>query len=357
VATLQTLARTLTVPGLDGATEIVAADALTSVTVAATHRRRGLLTQMIGRSLAAARERGDPVSVLIAAEWPIYGRFGYAPATELTRRVLHRERPGATVAGDLTRVRMVDLDEFLALAPAVFAAARRRRAGQVDRDPPWWDIRFARDGFPTTDPRPHNYVVHDGDDGPDGLLAWTSTREGGMRPPRGAVNVDLGPCAVDDAAHRDLWAYLSGLDGVDEITVHAAVDDPIRWLLGDGRTLQTLDTHDYLWLRLLDVPRALAARRYATAGEIVLEVTDPTPVSAGGRYRLRADGDAVSCEPTDAAPDLGVTQPALAAAYLGGVTLREQRIAGSVSEHRRGALQRADAMFATALAPFNETGF
>ena len=76
VATLYTLDRTLTVPGLDGATEIVRADALTAVTVAATHRRRGLLTQMLDRSLAAARERGDPVSILIAAEWPIYGRCG-----------------------------------------------------------------------------------------------------------------------------------------------------------------------------------------------------------------------------------------------------------------------------------------
>ena len=357
VATLCTLDRTITVPGLDAATEIVRADAVTAVTVAATHRRRGLLTQMLDRSLHAARERGDPVSILIAAEWPIYGRFGYAPAAELSRRVLHRDRPGVAIAGDLTRVRVVDADEWLAAAPAVFDAARRRRAGQVDRDPPWWDIRFGRDGFAQIDPLPHNYVIHDGDDGPDGLLTWTATRDGGMLPPRGAVSVSVGPCAKNDAAHRDLWAYLGGLDGVDEITVHTALDDPVRWLLGDGRALVTAESYDYLWLRLLDVPAALGARRYATAGELVLEVSDPTPVSVAGRYRLQADGAAVSCEPTDAAPDLSVAQPALAAAYLGGVSLREQRIAGTVTEHHDGALQRADAMFATALAPLNETGF
>ena len=100
VATLATDARTLTVPGSPGTTVDVSADALTAVTVAATHRRQGLLTKMITQSLQQAVDRGDPVAVLIAAEWPIYGRFGYAPATQGADYTLFTRRAGATVRPD-----------------------------------------------------------------------------------------------------------------------------------------------------------------------------------------------------------------------------------------------------------------
>ncbi len=357
VATLRTLPRTITVPGVGDETEVIAADALTAVTVAATHRRRGLLREMLGRSLRAARERGDALSILIAAEWGIYGRFGYAPGTFGARQVLQRSRPGSQVQGDITRVRQVDRDEFAELAPAVFAAARRRRAGQVDRDGPWWDRALGRDGYPQLGELPHNYLVHDGDAGVDGLLAWSAVREAALVPPRGAIKAMEWPVAVNDVAQRDLWAYLTGIDGVDEIATWGGLDDSVRWLLGDARTLIASETADFLWLRLLDVPAALSARRYAVAGELVLEVLDATAVSVAGRYHLAGDSTGARCAPTDAAPDLTLAQTALASAYLGGVSLRGQRIAGTVVEHTAGALQRADAMFTTALAPVNLTGF
>jgi predicted acetyltransferase len=356
VATLRTLDRSITVPGVDGMTEVLAADALTGVTVAATHRRRGLLSGMLSASLRAARERGDALAILISAEWPIYGRFGYAPATLSARYKLELIRRGSTVSGDVARVRQVDRDGFAALAPAVFAAVRRRRAGQVDRNGPWWDRTLGRDGWPQLDRLAHNYVVHDGPDGPDGLLAWSATRDAPLLPPRSAVATST-PFGANDAADQDLWAYLTGLDLVDEIDLWGPVDPPVRWLLDDARTLLTTGVVDYLWLRLLDVPAALAARRYSAGGELVLELVDDSAVSVAGRYRLSADAGGAACEPTRSEPDLTLTQRALASVYLGGFTLRGQQIAGTIEEHTPGALARADAMFATALAPWNATGF
>jgi predicted acetyltransferase len=357
VGTLRTLPRSVTVPGRNGSTAVLDADALTAVTVAGTHRRRGLLTRMLEASLRDARARGDAVSILIAAEWPIYGRFGYAPATLGARRVLHRNLPGSAVAGDPSRVRRVDRDEFASLAASVFEAARRRRAGQVDRGGAWWDRAYGLDGYPRiAEDLPHTHLIHEGDDGPDGLLAWKVSREGGLLPPRAAVKAH-GPFAASDEAHRDLWAYLSGLDGVDEVETWGAVDDPVRWLLDDARTLVTTELSDFLWLRLLDVPAALSARAYSVDGELVLEVRDAGPVSVGGRYRLRAHEGRAECLPTGARADLTVGQTALASAYLGGFSLRGQLLAGGVQEHRDGALERADAMFSTGLAPVNETGF
>ncbi|MFD6726512.1 GNAT family N-acetyltransferase, partial [Streptomyces sp. NPDC060131] len=63
---------------------LVRADAVSNVTVTATHRRRGLLTRMMAQDLAAAKERGDVVATLIAAEYRIYGRYGFGPATSMT---------------------------------------------------------------------------------------------------------------------------------------------------------------------------------------------------------------------------------------------------------------------------------
>ena len=363
VATLRTEPRALTVPGLDDATRTLSADALTGVTVSATHRRRGLMSRMLDGSLRAARARGDAVSILCAAEWPIYGRFGYAPATWSAEYVLHRSRRGSTVAGEIEHVRESDREEIAQVGAGVFAAFARERAGQVGRDQRWWNISLGQDGFPhpvDDDELPHTWVVHEGPGGVDGLIGWRATRHGQLNPPRGRVKV-WGLFVAGDAAYRDLWAYLSGLDLVDEVVLpERPVDEPARWLLADGRTLVLGDRVDFLWLRLLDVEAALTARRYATDGELVLDVHDDaagTELDVSGRYALRADGDEVQCARTTRPPDLELSQRGLASIYLGGLSPAELLVSGAVAELTAGALERARLLFSTPRAPWNATSF
>jgi predicted acetyltransferase len=358
VATLRTEQRTLSVPGAGDGSGDVRVDALTNVTVSATHRRRGLMSRMVDGSLQAARERGDALSILIAAEWPIYGRFGYAPATRSADYTLRRARRGAACPGDPTRVRPVQREEFCAVAPAVYAAARRQRAGQIDREARWWNRILGRDGYAPAAELPHNWFVHDGDEAPDGLLSWKASGAFGLIGPFAAVNVwDF--VSASDAAYQNLWSYLSGIDGVDEISVaNRPVDESVRWLLGDARTLVMTQQVDFLWLRLLDVAGALSARRYALPGEVVLEVIDEDAGRfAAGRYRLSADGDEVECRRTTQAADLEISQRALASIYLGGFRLRELLLSRQASERTPGALERVDLMFSTSLAPWNATWF
>ena len=218
----------------------------------------------------------------------------------------------------------------------------------------FWD---GRDTQPPKD-LPHNWLVHDGEDGPDGLLAWKATSDFGMIPPLGTIEVwEL--ASASDLAYRNLWAYLGGIDAVDEVKLsNRPVDEPVRWLLPDARTLVLTQQFDFLWLRLLDVPAALSARRYAVRDEVVLEVIDQeAPGFASGRYRLSADGDDVQCERTDRAADLEITQRALASIYLGGFRLRELLLSGVARELTPGALGRVDVMFSTPLAPWNATWF
>lgn len=358
VATLRTEGREITVPGVDGSTRELSVDALTNVTVAATHRRRGILSAMLSDSLRAAHERGDAISVLIAAEWPIYGRFGYGPAVLSADYELRSARPGGSPAGDPGRLYRVDRTEAGAVAHDIFAAARPARPGQMNRSQRWWNRVLGLDDYAPAPNVPSNWLIHEGADGPDGLVAWGTSGEFGLVPPFATVEVwDL--TAASAAAYRDIWAYLCGIDGTDQVRIaNRPVDEPLRWLLRDGRALVTTRVVDLVWVRILDVPAALTARRYGIPGEIVLEVADNAqPSFAAGRYALHADGDDVRCEPTRRPADVTLTAQALGSAYLGGIGLHQQTLAGTVTEHTPGAVDRAQLMFSAPRAPWNCTWF
>lgn len=358
VATLRTEPRRLTVPAPAGQRAEVAVDALTNVTVAATHRRQGLMSRMLDGSLRDARDRGEALSVLIAAEWPIYGRFGYAPATTSCDYVLRRSRPGARVAGDMTGVRLVELEAVVPLAVEVFDRARWRWAGQIDRDELWWKRNLGLDGGVARRPAPPNWLIHEGEEGLDGILGWTPEGEPSLLAPAHRVVVS-GLFAATDAAYRDLWSYLTAIDGIDHVSLSdRPMHEPVRWLLDDARTLIATRQVDFLWARLLDVPAALSARRYAMPGELVLEVSDPDGAGfAAGRYRLLGGPDGSECERTDREPDVVISQRALASIYLGGHRLAELQVAGAACECTPRALERLDLMFSWSTPPWNATWF
>ena len=355
VATLCTEPRVLTVPGPGVTTRDLDVDSLTTVTVAATHRRRGLLTSMMRDSLQSAKDRGLAMSVLIAAEWPIYGRFGYAPSVLDSGYIYHPRRPFAGLpAPKPGSVRQVDAAQLVDLASEIFERARRLRAGQMDRRGSWW-ARALNVGFEPVGKQSH-WILHEGADGPDGLLSWRVTREFELTGVMGAIEVPVFVAATDEA-YFDLWGYLAGIDVVDEIHIDdRPLDEPIRMHLKDARALSYKHTFDYLWARLLDVPAALAARSYAVPGRLVLDVVDNDLGEFGaGRFVLTADEADATCEPTSEHADLRINQRALASAYFGGYRLHQ--LAHLVEELTPGALSRADLMFSTPLPPWNQTGF
>jgi predicted acetyltransferase len=359
VATLRTDARRITVPGTTAHTpREIAADALTNVTVAATHRRLGLMSTMLSEALAGAKDRGDPVSVLVAAEWPIYGRFGFAPTSDAARYTVRPRTRGARLLAPVSgSVRPVGLEEFAALAPPIFAAARQQRAGDIDRPSSVWDRRLGRGGFPPGK-QTVVFIVHEGVDGPDGFVSWESTGHWSLTEELGQISVhDL--IAANDVAYAALWDYLLGIDVIEQIHLYdRPVDEPLRWLLVDGRAIRQTHRVDWMWLRLLDVAAALSARCYATDDSLVLEVVDADgPGYAAGRYQLEGGPAGAQCQPTTRSADLVVQQRALAAAYLGGTSLLSQLPAGLVSEQTTGALARADAMLSTSLPPWCATSF
>lgn len=354
VATLGSDARRLTIPATGGRTADVAVDALTAVTVNPTHRRRGLLTAMLTASLAAAKERGDAMSYLIAAEWPIYGRFGYAPATEVAEYTFHPRARGGTVAAGSGRVRQVDSAEVLARGPALFDRARFLRPGEINRHAHYWPSRFGGD---KPDSR-HNLVVAEGPDGTvDGYLAW-QPRDDFELTALGSITVTDLVAATPDA-YRCLWSYLSGVDVIDRVVLaERPVDEQVRWLLADGRTLRLTGGSDFTWLCLLDVAAAMTARGYDVADRLVIDVVDESAHGyAAGRFQLDASADGASCTATTRSPDLTLSARALGSAYLGGYRIAGRRIAGDVEEHTEGAVRRLDTLLGGSLAPYCGSGF
>jgi len=330
----------------------------TMVTVLPTHRRRGALRQMMEAHLQDARERGEMLAALWASESTIYARFGYGPAATMVDAEIDR-RHAQLRDPDPGRgeVRLVDVDEARQLLPRVFDETRLLRAGMFDRSAAWWENRVFRD------PESHRngassyrYAVYEEDAVPRGYVQYRAKEEwddDGF--PQGEIRVtDLQ--TVDLAALAAIWRYLTSVDLITRIARwNSPVDDPLPWLLEDGRRLRRR-LSDSLWVCPVDIPRALATRRYSQEGRVVLAVHDRFNPPNNGSYLLEGGREGAACAPTAAEPDVRLDAADLGSIYLGGVRLLALAAAGRV-EGSPDALRRADAMFTWHPAPWCQDVF
>jgi predicted acetyltransferase len=109
---------------------------------------------------------------------------------------------------------------------------------------------------------------------------------------------------------------------------------------------------DGLFVRVLDVERALSGRRYSGDGRLVLEIDDAFRPATSGRYELVVEAGVGTCRRTDGDPDLSCSVAALGAAYLAGSSFRQLGRAHQIDERTPGALARADVMFAWDPSPW-----
>ncbi|MER6650965.1 MULTISPECIES: GNAT family N-acetyltransferase [Streptomyces] len=348
VATFRSFAQELTVVG--GAK--VRADAVTAVTVTPTHRRRGLLSRMMATDLAAAKERGDVVASLIAAEYPIYGRYGFGPAAWATEWEIDVPRAGldprarVPSEADGGRIELVDGADVRKLGPELHTRLAARQHGVVSRDERWWQRSTGVD-LPAyeTWTEPFYAVYRSADGETDGLIAYRADdRWGDGKQPLNKATV-VGMTAVTPAAERALWQFVCSIDWITTVrTGYRAPDDLVPLLLPDPRAARVVTYADWLWLRVLDVPRALEARTYATGAALVLDVRDPAGL-AGGRFLLEVSPSGASCVPTTRDADLSLDVGELGTLYLGDESALRLAALGRIEEHRAGAAAEADTVF------------
>lgn len=337
----------LTVPG--GA---VACGGTTVIAVLPTHRRRGVLTSMMRFHLDEVADHGEPVAALWASETSIYGRFGFGVGTQFYRTKMERSR--LTFPADplgTGTVRILDKDSGKALLPPLYERIRPTRPGFLTRsdqrwrsvhyhDPPEW-----RDGGTS-----RRWALYEEAGEPLGYVAYRQHENwvGGVPSNR----LEVGPMhALTPAAEDGLWRYLAGIDLVTTINAWNTDPDSIltRVVAESRRVEQTLS--DGLWVRILNVPSALEARRYRVEGRLVLEVSDPFRDSATGTFALEGGPDGASCLPVSETPDLRMDVAELSSTYLGGITFSDLARAGRI-EGDPEALRRADLMFGWDIKPW-----
>jgi predicted acetyltransferase len=337
----------LTIPG----GELTAAG-VTGVGVLPSHRRRGLLTRMMERQLADARERGEPLAILWASEAGIYGRYGYGVATRVVGTDADRDRMTFRSPPDPeARVRIVDAAEALQVFPPIYDQVRRETPGMLGRTEEWWkhyrlaDPEWRRHG---AGPKFHALLELDGS--AEGYASYRVKQNWDEGFAKSELRI-LEPVATSSRATRELWRFLFGVDLVGRVQAWPLPPDHPLFLLAEEPKRLRMKIGDGLWLRILDIESALASRSYAQEGEVVLEVTDALVNENEGAWRLTADANGATVE-RGGDPELRLDVRTLASAYLGGFSFAELQAAELVEEVSRGAVARADSLFHTLRAPW-----
>jgi predicted acetyltransferase len=327
---------------------------VTFIAVRPTHRRRGVMTQMLDTLHADGIARGEPIAALWAADAAIYGRFGYGLATQrLTVEIPHAKGALLNAPEDPSlRLRMVDTaSDYEHVAP-IYEALRKSRGGVLGLDERWnarhvYDPAHHRDGGT----RAMTVLVED-DDRVRGYLryalkaSWPSGRYA-----EGSVTI-YRLMSLDAAAHAALWRYCLSIDLMTQTKWwNLPVDDPIvTWLEHSRQT--SLQVSDAMWVRILDLPAALTGRTYSREIDVVLEVTDKAFEQNAGTWRLSGGPDGATCERTNGPPDLTVDVRSLGAVLLGGPTLQSHSDAGWLEEHTAGSVSATSDAFTAIRAPY-----
>ncbi|WP_440098131.1 GNAT family N-acetyltransferase [Streptosporangium sp. H16] len=328
---------------------------VTAVGVLPSHRRRGILSSLMTRQLSDLHERGEAVAALYAAEAAIYGRYGYGRASDCmvfriptASAAFTRHAP----ADPALRLRVVRPAEARSTFEKIYESAFEQRPGLYARTPARWDTVLTDQESDQGGAGPLRAVVAEDDGGPRGYALFRikgSFDDHDL--PAGELRLkEL--FGLDPAAYALLWRHVLDRDLVSHVLAQSRPsDDPLIHLLAEPRQLHALWLDD-LWVRVVDVERALPARRYSAPVDVVMEVEDTVCPWNARRWRLTADTSGARCAPSDDPADLTLPVSVLGAAYLGGQPLAALLAAGVVRESRAGALRELSTAMSWGPAPW-----
>ena len=339
---------TFTVPG-----GRIPAAGVTMVGVLPSHRRRGILRAMMRAQLDDVHARGESIAVLWASEDVIYQRFGYGMASLQAQIEIPRHRTSfLRDGGPAGQMRLLDEEEALKVLPEIYDRVAAKTPGMFARSLDWW--RNHRLPDPPDDRQgggPLWRAVLEIDGQPAGYALYRvfSKWERGVNTGHTMVGEAIG---TTPAATREVWRFLFGVDLMQEVKAWLLPADHPLILSMTEPTLLRFSQVDTLWLRVVDVAGALAARSYSGSGTLAFEVTDDFCSWNAGRWRLDVTDGKGAVSATTEEPDLSLDVADLGAVYLGGFSFTQLVRATRVTERTDGALARADALFNTNLAPW-----
>lgn len=364
VATVNSWPAELTLPGSSiEHPRTIASWAISSVTVAPTHRRRGVARNLLEGELRTAAALGVPMAMLTVSESTIYGRFGFAPAAFAANWTIDTRRArwiGPAASG---RVEFISVARFRQELEPFYDRVRLASIGAIDMFPLRWDQLTG-----VTDPDSDRtrslraLRVTDADGATQGLALyrWSGGDDDFSQH---TATVELLQTETPDAAAA-LWRFLFEFDLTTELKAELRrIDEPVRWQIADFRSAK-VDTWEHQYLRVLDVAAVFEARGYLAPGSLIVSVTDPLGF-AEGIWRLSVAGEGAAATGSDlratvgrldripdGSPALALTANELAAIFLGGVAATTLVDAGRITELTPGAAVAADRLLAVDRAPW-----
>ena len=340
----------MTVPG-----GTVPAGGVTLVGVMPTHRRQGVMSSIMRRLIDDCHARGEPVAILWASEGAIYQRFGYGLATASYN--LEADTRYAKLTRDWPRegsFRMLAAQDAATVIAPIYEKARSARPGFLGRNGVWWR-RIVEDHDPARREDHKRIVVFETGDGPEAYAVYCQKIDWDYRGSIGTVKV-LEAIGSTPRGTREIWRYLMGIDLTQTVKAWTLpADHPIFALMAEPRRLG-VTVGDALWLRIVDVVRALEGRRYGLAGSatgrIVMELRDDYCPWNEGRWQLEVADGVGRLQRSQSEPDLALDANDLGSIYLGGFTVAGLAQAGRIVELRSGGLAAADTLLRGALQPW-----
>jgi len=334
--------------------------AISLVSVVSTHRRRGIARALLEGELRSAQAAGLPLAMLTVSEATIYGRWGFGPAAytadyRIDTRGLHFTAP--LPAG---RVHRVSAAALRPLAPAIAERAYANTAGEVPADDLNWNRIFALSSRTASKAPKLRATRYDDEHGePQGFVLYTLAEDDDDFAAHTLTVEHL--CAATDDALVALWHHVLDQDLVSTVLAYRPVDEPLEWMVSNPRAVRTTDRREHLWLRVLDVPAALTARRYAATDRVLLRVTDALGFATGDwMLETAPDGSATVAAHAGDLHDAAIIDlevEALGSLLLGGTPANALRLGGRLAEGSPGSAARLDAVLRQARAPHLSTWF
>jgi predicted acetyltransferase len=292
----------------------------TVVTVFPTHRRMGLMNEMMRLHLENSVANGYAIAGLWASESSIYGRYGYGPASYADTITMEGRDIAFRDGVVIDRVRRISVDDAHEALPPIFDSVLPETSGMFARSADWWRAEVLYDAdWMKRGKTSKRIVVHDGLDGPDGYAIYRQKGdESDDGHANGTVHVVEMVTATDDA-HASLWSYLTNVDGCPNIrSWNTRVDDPLPIKVVEPRRVRQPSRFDALWILILDVESALGARTYERDGTVRFTVANAFRRDVLGSYELKVVDGVGTCSRIDDDTDIEIDLDVLGAMYLGG---------------------------------------
>lgn len=339
VGTAHAFATKMNVPG--GSLNCAAVD---YVAVLPTHRRRGIMTKLMKKQLGDIYERGETIAALHPSESLIYGRFGYGIGTydedwEIdTRHSDFGTPPKYDGSFEFEKPSLINKS-----IPRLYETSMRNRPGSILPTSDRWeriagDIRTSNGNL-----QQYFHVKYLSSGEHKGYVRYSITEDV-------VTIVELMSSSLE--AHAALWRFCFDIDLIWKVKAsRRPTDDPLLFMLADSRRL-TRNVRDSLWIRLIDVQKALESRSYNVTGSLVFKINDAFCSWNHGVFELEIQDDWVHCSISKKSPDLVIDVSDIASTYLGTIRFSKLKNSGRLEEHTPGSVKLADQMFNSELDPW-----